>query len=168
MKFKAEIRAFEENSLMWSAHIIIPEDIYRKMLFKAPDKRILAIFNQDYEQYCAMLPKGDMHYILVSKQALKKMNAQRGDQVTVELKTQDLKYGVPICEELEQILAYDDQASLLFHGLTPGMQRSLILMIGKYKNIQLRIDRSLILMEHIKLRHGKIDNKILLDQFRRG
>ena len=60
----------------------------------------------------------------------------------------------------------DEEGSSYFHQLTPGAQRSLILAIGKYKNPQLRLDRSILIMRHLILRNGNLDFKILGQSFK--
>lgn len=168
MKFQANIEQFEANSLLWMAYIPIPEEVYQSMLKVAPDKRIRCILNNSYEQYSAMMSSGELRFIMLNKAVLKALGVAVGDKIAVELQTQDLQYGVPISQEMEEVLNTDYEGSEYFHKLPMGAQRSLILMIGKFKNPQLRIDRSLILMRHLVARQGKIDNQALRDSFREG
>ena len=146
---------------MWGGYVLIPEEIVVQTKNMAPDRRLLAILNKSYHHYCAMLPKADIHYFLISKSVLKKLGARIGDRIVVELKKPELKYGVPISEEFQAVLDSDEEGSSYFHHLTPGAQRSLILAIGKYKNPQLRLDCSILIMRHLILRNGNLDFKIL-------
>jgi hypothetical protein len=99
---------------------------------------------------------------------MKKMKWSLGNQIVVQIEKADLKYGIPICEELEAVLEADPEGSDYFHTLTLGAQRSLIHVINKYKNPQLRLDRSIILLRHLCLRQGNLDFKILNENFKKG
>jgi len=169
MKFQGVISAFDSNALMYEHHIPIPDEVYQSMLKIAPDKRIKCIFKRGFVHYAAMLPsKNSYHYILLNKEIIKKMKWKLGDHIEVQLEKADLKYGIPICEELEAVLHSDVEGSDYFHRLTIGAQRSLIHVINKYKNPQLRLDRSIILLRHLVLRQGNLDFKILNENFKEG
>lgn len=168
IKFRTVINCFSENSLMWHYYIAIPEEIYAQMLKRTPDKRILCILNDQIHHYCAMMSKGSLHYILLNKSLFKKLGVGPDESIDVELRQQETKYGIPACDELIQILEADQEGSQYFHTLTIGTQRSLIHLINKYKNPQLRMDRILLLMRHLILRKGQLDFKILMSQFREG
>jgi hypothetical protein len=169
MKFKGIISAFDSNALLYEHHIPIPVDVYAAMLKQAPDKRVKCSFDNGFVRYAAMLPsKNSYHYILLNKDIMKKMKWNIGDIVEVQLEKTDLKYGIPICEELEAVLNSDPEGSDFFHALTIGAQHSLIHIINKFKNPQLRLDRSIILLRHLCTRHGNLDFKILNTNFKEG
>ena len=169
MKFQGVISAFDPNALMYEHHIPIPDNAYKTIRELAPDKRVKCIFDNGFVHYAAMLPsKNSYHYILLNKDIVKKMKWSLGDSVEVKIVKSDLKYGIPICEELEAVLSADPEGSDFFHSLTMGAQRSLIHVINKYKNPQLRLDRSIILLRHLCLRQGKLDFKILNANFKEG
>jgi uncharacterized protein YdeI (YjbR/CyaY-like superfamily) len=48
-----------------------------------------------------------------------------------------------------------------FEQLTPGKQRNLIYIVGQAKNTDLRIIRSIIIIDHLKNNLGKIDFRSL-------
>lgn len=166
MKFEAILARFSENSLLWENYIPIPQEVYLKMLKLAPDKRILCILNGEIYHYCAMQPKGEFHYILLNKALVKDLQKSGSEMINVELREQNLKYGIPICEEFKTVLETDVEGSSLFHKLTIGAQRSLIHLINKYKNPTLRIDRSILLLHHLVERNGALDFKILTQKFK--
>ncbi|WP_439152678.1 YdeI/OmpD-associated family protein [Winogradskyella sp.] len=68
------------------------------------------------------------------------------------------KYGVEMSEKLEAVLLSDYNAFTIFENLTPGRQRSIIYLIGRYKSSQLRIYKLLIITENIK--RGITDQKL--------
>lgn len=168
MKFEAILSRFSENSLLWESYIPIPDLIYQEMIQIAPDKRVLCILNDSVQHYCAMLTKNGMHYLLLNKEILKELKESDGTSISVELQKADLKYGIPICKELEEVLAADPEGENYFHALTKGVQRSLIHIINKYKNPQLRIERSILLLHYLVEKEGKLDFKQLMMKFKRG
>lgn len=169
MKFKATIAAFDSNVLLYEHHIPLPDEVFKTMLELAPDKRVKCSFENGFVHYAAMSPsKNSYHYILLNKDIIKKMNWSLGDTIEVIIEKAELKYGIPICEELEAVLEADPEGSVYFHALTVGAQRSLIHVINKYKNSQLRLDRSIILLRHLCLRQGNLDFKILNANFKEG
>lgn len=166
MKFKGILKAFEGNNLGYGPHIIIPNDVFEKMLVLSPNKRIKCTLNNTITVSRAMSPKGAIHYILLNKDVLKKCKLEIGDEVSVELQPDQSKYGIDITEEMEEVLYSDPEGNAFFDKLTPGVQRSLIYMINKIKSSQLRIERSFVILEHLKKMKGKIDNEILKQDFK--
>lgn len=166
MKFTGILKAFDENSLGYGPHIVIPNAIFEKMLIESPSKRIKCTLNNEITVSRAMSPKGDIHYILLNKEVLKKCKLAIGDEVDVELEPDVSKYGIDITEEMEEVLFSDPEGNNLFEKLTPGVQRSLIYFINKIKSSQLRIERSFIILEHLKKMKGKIDNEVLKQDFK--
>lgn len=166
MKFLANLKSFEENNLGYGPHIVIPNTIYEKMLLLAPDKRIKCILNNKITFSRAMSPKGTYHYIMLNKEIVKKLDMNFGDEVSVELVPDQSKYGLEITEEMEEVLYSDPDGNELFSKLTPGKQRTLIHIVNKIKSSQLRIERSFVIIEHLKKMKGEIDYKLLQQDFK--
>lgn len=167
MQFQTTVSYFDTNALGYGPYLPLPEDVFTEMFKIAPDKRVKCKFG-DLEHYCAMQPKDGSHFIMLNKPMLKKLGWSMGDTVTVQIEKQELKYGIPISEEMEEVLNSDFEGSEYFHALTKGTQRSLIHVINKYKSSQLRIDRSIIILQHLVLRRGNLDFKILQQNFKEG
>ncbi|AWM13646.1 hypothetical protein DI487_07080 [Flavobacterium sediminis] len=166
MTFKGVIDSFGENSLGHGPYIKIPDTIFEAMLKLSPDKRIKCTLNYLVTVSRAMSPKGDFHYILLNKEVLKLANVTISDTVNVELQPDQSKYGIEITEEMEEVLFSDPEGSTLFHQLTPGKQRTLITIVNKIKSSQLRIERSFVILAHLKKLKGQIDFKILQQDFK--
>lgn len=166
MKFTGFLSVFDENSLSWEKHIPIPDAIFTTMLKIATDKRIVCTINNSLSFHCAMMPKGSFHYILVNNEICKKLKLNVNDEVNVEIVKDDSKYGINISEEFEEVLFSDPEGSLLFHKLTPGKQRSLIHIINKVKNSQTKIEKSFVVLEHLKRQKGVLDFRKLNDDFK--
>jgi uncharacterized protein YdeI (YjbR/CyaY-like superfamily) len=98
---------------------------------------------------------------LLNKEICKKLNFKVGETITIELKKETAKYGLPISEEMEEVLYSDPDGAMLFNKLTPGKQRTLIHIVNKIKSTQLKIERSFVILEHLKKLKGVLDYEIL-------
>ncbi len=155
MKFSANISRFEDSEIYWTSIIIIPDEIYREMIKIATDKRILCSINKSIYFHCGMLPKKPFHYIMLSKEKIKTLNLEINDEVSVEIFPDKSEFGMEMCEELQEVLFSDPDGNLLFEKLTSGKKRSIIYLISKTKNTQLRIEKSFVLLEYLKRNKGK-------------
>ena len=84
----------------------------------------------------------------------------------VHLTKDDSEFGLPFPVELEEVLAQDKAGKEYFDKLTPGKQRNIIYAAGQVKNPDLRIQRAMVLIEHLKKNKGKIDFKLLYAELR--
>jgi uncharacterized protein YdeI (YjbR/CyaY-like superfamily) len=108
------------------------------------------------------MPRGDgTHFININKELRDQLKLRVGMEVTATLQKDESKYGLPIPEELQELLIQDPEGDRLFHALTPGKQRSLIYIVGKPKQSETRIKKAVVLIEHLKANLGKIDFKRL-------
>ena len=166
MKFKGIIERFADNSLGYESHIKIPNEVFIEMQKITTDKRIICHINNSLILHAAMLPKKTFHYILLNKENCKKHNLILGEEVSVFVEKDTSKYGCEISEEMEEVLFSDPEGSDLFHLLTPGKQRTLIHIINKFKSSQLKIDRSFVILQHLKNHLGNVDYKQLNEDFK--
>jgi uncharacterized protein YdeI (YjbR/CyaY-like superfamily) len=113
--------------------------------------------------HAAILPNKGLWYILLSKGVIKELNAREGEEVSVKLTEELSIYGMP--EELEMCVFQEDGAMTFFDALTPGKQRSLIYIVSKIKNQDVRIRKSLVIAEHLVLGKGLLDYKKLNGMF---
>jgi Domain of unknown function (DUF1905) len=160
MKFTATISRFEESAIFWTSIIIIPKTIYQEMILLAPNKRVVCRLNNTLTFHCAMMPKKPLHYIMLSKEKIKALKLTANEEIEVEIVPDQSEFGMEICEELQEVLQSDDEGNLWFEKLTSGKKRSLIYLISKTKNSQLKIEKSFVLMEHLKRNKGKFDFRI--------
>ncbi len=84
-----------------------------------------------------------------------------GSEVNVTLRKDTSEFGLPMPEELLEVFRQDAKGKQLFLSLTPGKQRTLLYIIGKVKDPQKRVDRSLVIIHHLKEQKGTIDYKKL-------
>ncbi len=140
--------------------IPVTAKIGEKFEKKDGSRRVVCTINGAETFQCALLPSDGDFVIVVNKVKRDKLKIVDGDKITVELKVDDSKYGLPMPPEFNEVLKQDRAGSKLFHSLTAGKQRSILYFIGKVKDIDKRIHTALIFIEHLK----KNDGKIIQDQ----
>jgi hypothetical protein len=115
------------------------------------------------------MPEGNGRYFLMfSKEVMKRYKLLLGQSVEIAITEDNTKYGMPISEEMEELLALDPEGGDYFHKLTPGKIRSLLHFVNKFKSSDKRIEKSVIILEHLKANDGKLDWKTLHDAFKNG
>ncbi len=156
------------DSRVYMYHLVIPEAIsnfYKQHNFR----RLLCMVNQLPVFSMAILHLQVGHgYINMSKDRLKQAGLKVGDSVSVQLSPDESKYGMPVPHELEEIFSQDTMAFSFFEKLSPGKQRTLLYMIGKYKTEEKRIEKGLVLSNYLKQCQGKFDFKELHTAFKKG
>jgi hypothetical protein len=154
--FQTTVGCFSDAPTGLNSHYaLIPESIIRKTGETLPARFMVHI--HDLSWHGAIMPMGNgAGYNLINKSKLKKLRVHEGDKISVRLEQETEEYGMPICEELVEVLNQDAEAGERFHALTPGKQRSIIYFIGKIKSSQLRIEKALFLLNNLKrLPRGK-------------
>src|SRR5688500_18916506 len=165
VKFETELTRSPESS-GWH-FLFVGAEIARKLRFEGKLRRVVCSISGSEGFQCALLPSGDKFYIIVNKQKRDSLGIVAGDRVNVKLVKDESKYGLPMPEELREVLDQDPDGDKLFHDLTAGKQRSMLYYIGKIKNIDKRIHAALILVEHLKDNDGKVDGDKLYEEWKR-
>jgi hypothetical protein len=144
-------------------YIEIPAAIVEKMggTFKI---RLLCSVNNAGSFQGGLVALGEgKGYITLNNKRLKELGLTIGDWVEVSLNPDNSKFGMPVPEELEELLRQDPEGERRFEMLTPGRQRYIIHYINQVKSSQLRIDRALLLIGNLKkLPEGKEDFRGML------
>ncbi len=155
MEFTTVLEKF--NSNLWGYHIAVPEEVSQEFL-DAGSRRVICTLNDAHEFQCALMPKGDGRYFInINKQIRKKLGLELGDTVAVRLRQDESKYGLPMPEELKELLKLDEEGNRLFHALTPGKQRTLIHIIGSPKTSDTRLRKAVIVVDYLKATGGKLN-----------
>jgi hypothetical protein len=166
LKFKAEFTNAAEKGGGWH-FLVIDRSIVEKFGFEGKSKRVLCSIKGTEAFPCALMPWGEFFYIMVNKDRRTKLGLEVGEMVEIELEKDESKYGMPMPEELQEVLNQDPDGNKLFHALTAGKQRSMMYYIGKINDIDKRIHASLIFLEHLKDNDGKIISDQLLAELKR-
>jgi hypothetical protein len=165
VKLKAEFTNASDQGGGWH-FLIVDRKHVDKLGFEGRSKRVLCSIKGAEAFPCALMPWGDIFYIMVNKLRRAELGLSVGDRVSVVLEKDESKYGMPMPDELDEVMKQDPEGSKLFHSLTPGKQRSMMYYIAKIKDIDNRIHTSLILMEHLKKNNGKLVYEILREDLK--
>lgn len=162
--FTAVLEKF--NSTLWGHHLSVPDAVAQ--IFVANDtKRVVCTLNETVEFQAALMPKGDgSWFININKTLRDKLGLKIGTPVRVALRKDDSEYGLPMPEELAELLLQDADGNQIFHALTPGKQRTLLYIVGSIKSPDLRLNRAIVVVEHLKENSGKINFKQLYAQLK--
>lgn len=163
-QFTSIIQASGNN--LWGFHFVVPVSVAQ--VFMDGDKRVVCTLNDGAAEYqCALLPKGDgILVIVVNKKICTRLRLKPGSSVQVSLRKDDSQYGLPMPEELAELLLQDEEGDRLFHALTPGKQRTLLYIIGNFKSSERRLHKAVIIIEHLKKNQGKINYRQLNEDFK--
>ncbi len=146
MIFYSSISIWESNY-----QYISVDDVTAKKILEQFGKRFICEVN-DYRFHCAIQKsKAIGYYIGIGKDIYKGIDLPTNTTVAIKLVEDRTKYQMELPEEFEYILSTDGEGELLFDSLTPGRQRGLIHYVLKAKQSQTRIDRSLRIIENLKL-----------------
>ena len=159
MAFDSKLEKFDSN--LWYFHIVLPKAVAEKFL-KQKVTRVVCNLNNTLEFQCGILSAGNgVHFININKKIRDALKLKEGTKVSSTISEDKSEYGLPMPEELEAALTQDDEGNEYFHALTPGKQRTLLYIVGHPKNVDARIKRALVILEHLKQTKGKIDYKEL-------
>ena len=147
--------------------LVVTQQIVAQFGFEGKSKRIVCSINGGEGFQCALLPSGELFYIIVNKKKRDALGIVAGDTVDVLLEKDESKYGLPMPEEFEEVLRQDPDGDRMFHALTAGKQRSILYLLSKPRNIDVRIHQALLIVDHLKENEGEIDGKKLSEELKR-
>lgn len=156
------------NNKLWGFHLPVP-DLIAQTFLAEDAKRVVCTLNEKIEFQCALIAKGNGAYcIMVNKKTRDQLGLKPGSPARVSLRKDDSEYGLPMPEEMAEVLAQDEEANRLFQALTPGKIRTLLYIVGHVKSTDARIERAFAIIEHLKTQGGKIDYKVLNEDLKKG
>ncbi len=147
VQFRTHIHRLERLNNM--TYLEIPKTVVEQL--GRMNIRLLCTVNGSLTFQCGLMALGEGRaYISINAARMKKLGLRFGDEVTVSLQEDKSKYGVEVCEEFAELLRQDEEGNRRFHLLKPGMQRYIFNHAGAVKSSQLRIDRSITMLENLK------------------
>jgi len=132
--------------------LLLPEGIITPFLEKNI-KRVKAIASfegKKLEFYGAIQKRNGNYYMMFGKRYQKELGLFPNDIFELQFFEDTSKYGVEVPEEFEAVMLSDYDAYEIFETLTDGRKRGLIYAIARYKNSQIKIDKTLLLCENLK------------------
>lgn len=158
-EFKAKLEELSGN--VWGSGLVLPPEV-SSFFLQNKTRRVVCLINGQVSYSCGLMPKGnDEYFVNVNAKVQKQLQIKIDDEVTVKIKADDSKYGLPMPEELQAILEMDEYGNKMFHQLTPGKQRNLLHIIGKPKSSEIRLKKAMTIVEYLKEVAGKLDFKEL-------
>src|SRR5687768_17383041 len=162
MEFTTKLENF--HTRLWTFHVKVPKDIAAHFLEKGI-KRVVANLNNSVTFQCGLMPAGDgVYFININKKIRDHLKIKEGSKLNVTLTKDESEYGLPFPDELKELLDQDAEGNKLFHELTPGKQRNMSYAVSQVKNVDLRIHRALVVIEHLKKNKGKINFRELYQE----
>lgn len=162
--FKTKIDCLDYMANM--RYLLIPNEIVMQ-LGGSFSIRLWCTANEKVKWQCGLtaLGNGDA-YISLNAQRLKQLKAKPDDEVTLSLEKDDSEFGLEVPEELKELLEQDPEGNKRFHQLVAGKQRFIIRVITSVKSSQLRVERTVTLIENLKkLTVGKESFKDILGKY---
>jgi hypothetical protein len=146
-RFSFETRLIEYDDTLVSTVVELPGAIISKL----PTGRVRVEGNLNAIPFNlgVQFKKSGARYLSISQSMRKLAKLKPGDKVKVTFTIVDPdKLELP--EEMEAVLAQDEAGAKLWNKLTVGLQRSLVHYINSTKNVDLRIERALFLLNKVK------------------
>jgi hypothetical protein len=150
---------------LWSYHFPVPEDIAR-LFISGSERRVICTINQAHTMHSAIMPDKGNWFIMINRVLKEKLRLNVGDKVRIALEKDSSEFGMPMPEEMQICMDMDESGKAFFLNLTPGKQRSLIYIVSKVKNPELKIRKSLAILHHLNVNKGKLDYKMLNETFK--
>jgi len=158
-KFKSTLIKLPGN--VWDIAFIVPTEIANHYI-TINDKRVVCVLNNELEIHAALMPKGEnVWFINTNAEIRKKLKIGEGDIISVEIRTDTSKYGMPISEEMEELLKQDEIGRSFFENLTMGKQRALIHQVNTLKSSDKRLKKAITMLDYLVRVKGKLDFKEL-------
>ena len=155
-EFETEILD-HQNTNLWGGHLVV-SDLLANEIKEQKFKRLICSLNDEVSFHCALLSMGNgLYFINVNKEIQKKLKVGFGAVVKVNLREDKSKYGIPLPEEMEELMNQDDEVSQIFHSLSVGKQRSLLYVIGKPKTSETRLKKAVLIARYLVSMNGNFD-----------
>lgn len=165
-RFQTIISKFDDS--LWGYHVKVPDEIHQSFLDQKI-KRVLLQIDDSEKLHAGFMPEGNgKYFLMLSKDVMKKLSVAGGQSVNVFIMEDTTRYGMPISEEMKELLELDPEGEVYFHQLTPGKIRSLLYVVNKVKSSNKRIEKSVVILEHLKANNGNLDWKALNEAFKSG
>lgn len=156
--FSFSSKLIEYEDTLVSTVVEMPASVVRKL--PKGRVRVEGTINNVPFNLAIQFKKDGARYISVSQALRRAAKVKPGGTVTLSFSIVNAdKLEVP--EEMQAVLSQDAEGLTLWNQLTVGLQRSLVHYVNSTKNIDLRIERSLYLINKVK--SGAYKNRMRKD-----
>lgn len=146
-KYKFTAPLSEITELLVHTVIYLPDNVMKKL--PQHRVRVKGKMNSSPFSLAVQYRKSGKSFFMVSAPLRRAAKIKPGDKVVVEFSLVDPDR-VELPEELEAVLAQDDEGLREWKKITPGLQRSLAHYVFSVKNVDSRIKRALFLINKVK------------------
>ncbi len=151
-KFTAYLAPIIDKSMYHYPQMDIPQDIADAMLGDSNMLRVIVHFENGMKVHRALKRnKNGETFISLGKSTLKDAKVEPGTALPLVLEVDRTEFGFEMPEEFAEVMEQDPKGKTAFMELKPGLQRSFLYYIGSAKTVDTRINRSLQLMENLKM-----------------
>lgn len=131
--------------------MMVPDEVAERFVQGRKPARVRCAINGTVHFQCAIRPKGGGgFYINVATPLRQQGKFVLGQKLHATVRKDDSEYGRDMPEELQELLAQDEDAKRLFENAKPVNQRAIIHYIASAKSIQVRIDRAIMMTDRLK------------------
>jgi len=110
--------------------------------------RLICTLNNELSYACGLNHLGDGNFfIILATKHMDTLGLQLGDPIQFEIHEDPNPLGVEVPEVLEVLLAQDEEAQAIYEAITDGKKRNLIHTMNRVKNIDLKIEKALRILE---------------------
>ncbi len=156
----------KNNNVLYASHIIVPVEIVLKLKTEKV-KRFICTLDKKSKIHAGLIPEGNGNYfIIINKQLRDRHQLSFGDTIPVEISEDTSDYGMELPDEMAEMFVQDPTGDKYFHALPPGKQRNLLYIVNKLKSPEKRLQKVVIIMDHLNEQQGKLDFKILMQDFK--
>jgi hypothetical protein len=160
MKFTSQLSRVDDIDI-YHWYFPVKTEIAQPFM-EGADKRVVCTVNGTIKYHCAIHGDGEGGFrIMLNKERCKKLGLVRGETINVELEKDRSEYGVPMSEELREVLDQNPEADKVFHSLTKGRQRTLIYWSDNVKSSDIKIRRAIVMTDHLVNHSPDLDFKLL-------
>jgi len=157
--FNSTVQLFEDN--LWLYHFLVPKVVAAYFLALPSTRRELCKINGHDAFNCALMPDGlGDYFINLSQKIRADLQLKEQQEMSIELEADTSEYGMPMPEELQEMLYQDPEGNEAFLALTPGKQRNLIYIVRNVKSAEIKMRRAFVIVRHLRM-HDKLDFKQL-------
>jgi hypothetical protein len=134
-------------------YMVVPDQIAQQFVEGRRPARVRCKLNGMVEFQCAIRPKGDGgFYINVGTPLRQQGKFILGQKLSVVVWKDESEFGRDMPEELQELLAMDEEGNQLFSKLLPSHQRGIIHYVAGAKAVQVRIDRAIMMINRLKVK----------------
>lgn len=145
--FTAQVKRFSMEGGM--LYLELPNEASEPMRATG-HKRWVCTIQDALTWHCGLLPTGEgTWFVVLSKAKMNEVEAHVGDWLHVDMEPDTSKYGMPLPEDLAELLADDAEFERKFDAMLPGKRRNAIHQIATAKSPETATKRILKLMQQL-------------------